>query len=300
MSEQQNITILVVDDSAGDRALVSSLVRHAGWEIICAEDGKQGLQQLERTMPDAVLTDLRMPQMDGLQFVREARGTHPQVPVILMTAFGSEDIAAEALRIGAASYIPKKDLAKHLEDTLRKVLATILSRRATPLVTLLHSHESHFVLGYESQSLVTLVNYQQACLGHLDFGDEAELIRIGMALTEALNNAIGHGNLELESSLRDSEQGEYERIRSERMQSLPYRDRQVFVTQRLTPAEAEFVIRDEGVGFDPAQLPDPTDSANLTKTNGRGLLMIRTFMDEVLFNSIGNEITMRKRRQAAC
>ena len=64
------------------------------------------------------------------------------------------------------------------------------------------------------------------------------------------------------------------------------------VTVRLTQTEATFVVRDEGPGFDVDSLPDPRDPENLTKPSGRGVLLIRTFMDEVRFNEKGNEITM--------
>ena len=60
--------------------------------------------------------------------------------------------------------------------------------------------------------------------------------------------------------------------------------------------EARFVIRDEGPGFDPRTLPDPTDPENLLKPSGRGVMLIRTFMDAVAFNETGNEITMIKRQ----
>src|SRR5262249_19808846 len=75
----------------------------------------------------------------------------------------------------------------------------------------------------------------------------------------------------------------------------PYRSRRVHVTARESPAEAVYVIRDEGPGFDPSKLPDPTDPANLERVTGRGLLLIRTFMDEVHHNPKGNEITMVNR-----
>ncbi len=64
----------------------------------------------------------------------------------------------------------------------------------------------------------------------------------------------------------------------------------------LTRDSATFVIRDEGNGFDPATLPDPTDPANLGKVSGRGLLLIQTFMDRVEHNAKGNQITMIKYR----
>ena len=64
----------------------------------------------------------------------------------------------------------------------------------------------------------------------------------------------------------------------------------------LTRDEATFLVRDEGLGFDPSTLPDPTDPANLGKVSGRGLLLIQTFMDHVEHNATGNQITMVKRR----
>jgi anti-sigma regulatory factor (Ser/Thr protein kinase) len=64
---------------------------------------------------------------------------------------------------------------------------------------------------------------------------------------------------------------------------------------KLTPGEAVCVIRDEGTGFDRATLPDPTDPAQLEKASGRGLVLMRTFCDEVNFNEAGNEVTLVKR-----
>ena len=63
-----------------------------------------------------------------------------------------------------------------------------------------------------------------------------------------------------------------------------------------TRTEATYVIRDEGRGFDPAALSDPTSPQNLDRLTGRGLFLIRTFMDEVRHNDVGNEITLVKRR----
>ena len=68
------------------------------------------------------------------------------------------------------------------------------------------------------------------------------------------------------------------------------------VTALLSTTEAVYMIRDEGGGFDVAGVPDPTDPVNLEKATGRGLLLIRTFMDHVSHNQAGNQITLIKRR----
>ena len=84
---------------------------------------------IEHESPAVVLTDLTMPEMDGIELVRRVRLLHPHIPVILMTAYGSEEVAMEALRAGAANYIPKRLLARDLVQTLRKILSIIAARQ---------------------------------------------------------------------------------------------------------------------------------------------------------------------------
>jgi CheY-like chemotaxis protein len=121
---------LVVDDSAIDRHVVSSLLqKHGSSAVLTASNGVEALQVVERERPDVVLTDLMMPEMDGLELLQQLRSNYPAVPVILMTAHGSEDIAIRALKAGAASYVPKKSLARDLAETLDQVLAASKARR---------------------------------------------------------------------------------------------------------------------------------------------------------------------------
>lgn len=289
-------TILIVDDSPMDRRIAGDCVKREGLAVRFAENGREALDAIACDRPDLVLTDLQMPEMDGLELVREMKRTYPTVPVILMTAHGSEEIAVTALRTGATSYIPKKNLASDLGETLSTALDVARFRRDRELVlgVLAHS-ESYFVLGYQPNAARALIGHLQDALKQMGICDDAELNRVGTALSEALTNAIEHGNLELKSSMREAADGSYYRLGKERTQSLPYRDRRVHVTARLTPRAATFVIRDEGPGFDPSRLPDPTDPANLARLSGRGLLLIRTFMDEVDFNDTGNQLTMVKR-----
>jgi anti-sigma regulatory factor (Ser/Thr protein kinase) len=134
--------------------------------------------------------------------------------------------------------------------------------------------------------------------------DDTESFRVGVALHEALRNAIEHGNLELSSELRDLDgSGETEGrnpfydLADQRRKQDPFRSRRVHLTVHETSAQGTYTVRDEGPGFDPAALPDPTDAENLTKLSGRGIMLIRTFMDEVIFNRQGNEITMIHRYQ---
>jgi len=292
-------TILVVDDVALDRHLAGTLLEeHPGWTAVFAEDGREALALIKLKVPDVVVTDLQMPEMNGLELVEAVRRDYAYVPVILMTAHGSEEIAVAALKAGAASYVPKRDLAHDLVPTTNKVLDMArASRNRQQVLDCLVETELHFVLSNDPQRVQPLISHLQDHMTLMNLVDQGGLIRVGTALHECLINAMEHGNLELTSELREGENGEaYRKLVDERRQQQPYRDRRVLVVARFSGNEAVYVVRDEGLGFDPIKLPDPTDPANLQKCSGRGLLLIRTFMEEVSFNETGNEITMIKRR----
>ena len=125
--------------------------------------------------------------------------------------------------------------------------------------------------------------------------DENVLFRVSLALREALVNAIEHGNLELQFRAAQADDDSYVAEVHRRREIDPYRRRKVMLSARETPDDVTYVIRDEGRGFNTATVPDPTDPDNLEKSSGRGLLLIRMFMDEVTHNSSGNEIRMVKR-----
>ena len=292
--------ILVVDDSPIDQRVAGDILREAGYEVRIAQSGDAALEVVEGHAPDIVLTDLRMPGMDGLELVREMRESHPAVPVILMTAHGSEETAVQALRAGAANYVPKTDLWRDLTQAIEVVLDSVQAARERAQVrNLIEQQDLRYRMGCEPGSTRALVGHLQEALRQAHLCEETDLIRVGTALTEALANARDHGSLELDSKLREAGDGSYRRLRAKRSTLSPYAERRVHVQARLTQTEATFIVRDEGPGFDVSQLPDPRDPANLLKPSGRGIVLIRTFMDEVTFNEKGNEIRMVMRPEEA-
>lgn len=290
-------SVLVVDDSTVERQLVGGLLaQDPGCTLRFAVDGSDALEQLLANPPDIVLTDLIMPNVNGLELVRLVRERQPLLPVILMTARGSEEVAVEALQAGAASYIPKRRLARDLHETLQRVLrAAHEERGVSRLMERMYRSEQEFVIENDVQLISSLVNYLQQSIRGLRFGHEADRIRVGVALEEAMVNAFYHGNLEVSSSLRETDYQGYYRLARQRCHESPFRDRRIHVHVSLTGDEARYVIRDEGPGFDRAHVPNPIDPGNLDRPCGRGLLLIQTFMDEVRFNDAGNEITLIKR-----
>lgn len=294
-------TVLVVDDSPVDLHLACSIIQKIpGWKAVVAGNGVEALAVLATQTPDVVLTDLIMPTMDGLELVKMIRQDHPHVPVILMTAHGTEDIAIKALQSGAASYCPKKVLAQDLPETLEQVLAASqTNRNQSRILASLTSHETQFVLENDISLVAPLVGYLEECLTKVNLCEPSGLILLGVALHEALTNAIYHGNLELSSDIKEQDETRYYALAQLRRTQAPYSQRHVHVTAVFTRESATFTIRDQGKGFDPSTLPDPTDPSNLGKISGRGLLLIQTFMDRVEHNAQGNQIVMTKFRSGA-
>ncbi len=294
-------TILVVDDLVTDRLLAGGLLqKHGGWNVIFAVNGQDALQQLELHIPDIVLTDMMMPVMNGLELAEAVKREFPLIPVILMTSKGSEDVAVQALKRGASNYVSKRRLSQDLLEIVEQVL--LVSKDQLSQARLLNRvTHSEFTVTLENDLtlLQQLVVYIQQQLKMLHIFAESERIRIGVALEEALLNAFYHGNLEVSSKLREDDYDEYYALAKSRCTQEPYSNRKIVVHCKFDPEAVCVTITDEGPGFDPSLLPDPRDPENLERPSGRGLLLMRTFLDEVEYNSKGNQVRMLKRRVSA-
>lgn len=291
--------ILVVDDSPVDRRVVGGLIeKDPDLSVTFAANGTHALTMMREHMPALVITDLIMPEMNGLELVKTIRERHPFVPVILMTSKGNEEIAVQALQGGAASYVPKSGLAETLLDTITTVLDASRPREGQArLMTHLVQNHCTFQLTNDCTLFPPLISFVQEHAARFGLFDQTERVRLGIALEEALVNALYHGNLEVHSGLMEKSHEDYYAQVEERSQKSPYRERQIRVDIRVSSEEAVVRIRDQGPGFDPASLPDPTDPVNLDKVSGRGLLLMRTFVDDLQFNERGNEVTLVKRRK---
>jgi CheY-like chemotaxis protein/anti-sigma regulatory factor (Ser/Thr protein kinase) len=286
--------VLVVDDSAVDRQLASRLIEKQSYLTVAhASDGAQALSVIRQQRPDIVLTDLCMPGMDGLELVRALRKECPGLPVVLMTGHGSDTIAAEALRHGAASYVPKARLAQDLVPTLQSVLGRARAEgKPERLMESLVYCDTGYALANDDELVVSLVEHLQQCLVRIGFCDASLSLQIGTALAAALDNALYHGNLELPS---ETTRCDSVPIARQRRGERPYCNRRIHVRARFSADEALFVVKDEGPGFDHSAHAGAKRPGSVGDRD-RGLTLMHAFMDSVAYNEAGNEVTLIKRR----
>ncbi len=292
-------TILIVDCSDNERESIRKLL--AGkphWKILDVASAAVAKDILRQEQIDMVLVDLSTAGLPEDHFLKYLRLEMTQVPAVLLTMDGQyESATVEALGIGAVSYVPKSQLARDLLITVERLLGLAGCRRrhARLLESLTHT-QTHLELKGNDLSLIS------ALIGHLvdtaeDFGitTHGNRTQVAVALDEAMINAIVHGNLEVSSRLREGDGDAFHELVKLRRQESPYAERLLRVTGDFRIGEARFCIADEGPGFDPADVADPTKRANIDKPYGRGLFLIRAFMDQVIFNERGNEVTLIKR-----
>ena len=292
-------TILVADDDRGDRERIGAIIeKDPNLTAIYAGDGAEALAQFQAVKPDLVLTDLQMPIMDGVGLVHAVRQKCVSTPIVVMTSHGSQELAAEALAVGAASYVPKSEAKNELLNTVQHVLTLATRRRPRPLPTALKQIRRVYVIHNDSHLITSLVGHLQENLVQVGLCDESEQIRFGVAIEEALINAMIHGNLEIDSDVKESDPAKFDSLVQQRRAESPYKERKIEVEIELSAEQAIVMIGDHGKGFDPTSLPDPTDPENLEKISGRGVLLMRSFMDEVCFNESGNQVTLVKRKKS--
>jgi len=119
------VKVLVVDDDRSHRFMLSSMFSEWGWTVEEADDGTTAVAAVEAHSYDAILMDVRMAKMDGMEALRRIHAFNPAIPVVIMTAYSSVDAAVEAIKIGAHDY-----LTKPLDfDRLRLTMARALDHR---------------------------------------------------------------------------------------------------------------------------------------------------------------------------
>ncbi len=117
-------TVLIIEDRREHIVfLANQVLKPNGYQVMTAMDGQRGLKRILSDKPDLVILDLNMPKMDGLEILTALRERQVNIPVILMTFYGSEQVAQQAIKLGAAAYVVKPFTAAEMLKAIQKALA---------------------------------------------------------------------------------------------------------------------------------------------------------------------------------
>src|SRR6056297_8254 len=292
-------SVLLVEDSPTQAMEIRLMLQDRGHQVDVVHDAANALVHLATELPDVVVTDLEMPEISGLELVETLQRDYPHLPAILITAQGSEALAVQALRRGAAAYVPKNMLGMLLNATIRDVLGVLRADQSyAQLVDSLVHNRFVFQLPSEPYLVAPLVDLVVQMVSGMSLLSNNELIRFSTALDHAIQNGILHSNLELTAE-------EVARFRAgfgdgiepdfitQRRSELPYRDRRLKIDVQVSEHEIRCVLADEGTGFDAALMQADVESA-IQNEDGQGIALITSFMDEVVVDETGHELVMVK------
>ncbi len=291
--------VIAIDDSPDDLRLIADLLsKDETLDVELTDSGTKALQRIRDSRPDLVIVDIDIPDLDGLELLKQIKIHYSDVPVIITTGAGRESVAIQALDSGAATYVAKSQLANSLHDAVREVLAIAESNRiANQLMAC--TKETHFEFDLESDPALIEPMVQLVLKNLNGFESETQRVRIGVALEHALINALYRGNLEI--TPEQMEAAREQRLLgidadpvAQRRSESPYRDRKIYVAVSISPKMAKLVVRDEGPGFDVARFDSLTVDEASQQPADRGIVLMKNLMDKVVFNEQGNEVTLIK------
>jgi len=283
--------ILIVDDEEALCTVLAKFVTRQGFRSDRAFSGEEALALLEKNDYDFVITDLMMPGCDGLELLQKVKAMKMDVPVAIITGFGTLDLAIEAIRNGAVDFIKKPFDFERISQLLSKVFERrrheISYQESLALLTSVTFVLPNDVIVLESAARIATKRLEGA----------PSYDGVYLALIESLTNAMEHGNLEIaqDEKVEATAQGRFDAVRLSRLADPALGARKIFLKTEVSDDAICFTVRDEGKGFDYRNLPDPTQPENIFNASGRGVLLIQCYMDEVSWNETGNEIRLLKK-----
>ncbi|MCH7815721.1 MAG: response regulator [Proteobacteria bacterium] len=288
--------ILLIDDEPEILEVLQEFLELKSHQVTTAANGKQALDiVLVKNDFDLAFSDIKMPEMDGLTFLEKVRSNDLKLPVILISGQGDLENSIRALKLGALDFIVKPVHLKSLDEALEKVENAIaVEKESITVLQLIKEQQITLVCDSKLSHIRNIISYFNKYNRDVCANYDLDGNKIAICLQECLTNAIIHGNFRVDSGLKERDWSLFDKVIKEKEAQEAFSRKKVFINFRQTPDKLQFDIEDEGSGFDPALLPDPTDPESWLKLSGRGILFIRSYMDEVEWNDVGNSIVMTK------
>lgn len=292
--------ILHVDPSSTDRDTVrEALASQEAWTVEGAASYEEARERLQLHPVDLILSEVDLGDGEWRDLISAVRNRHMTTSVFIVSSSLTVESAAQAARDGAEAVLAKDgdpgEWLFPMECAIERAASRALRQAAESSLT---QETLTFTLENEKCRIPHLVNLLIEHCDRFNLIDDRDRMRIQVALEEALLNSIIHGNLEVSSRLREVEGDAFENAITERKSLEPFRSRRVTLTAEYTHDGAMFKIRDEGPGFDVEKVRNPTEDDAIALASGRGILLMRSFMDSIDYSDRGNEVIMYKRRSA--
>lgn len=312
-SEGIMATVLYLDSSESERIRVASLLNaEEDRHTVCVSSISQVVERCQLHPVDVIVTELSLGDSpdparsteaqriaEATRIITQLKEAAPGVPMIAVTDHSNASSAVRALQAGVVDYLPKVTIESTLVAAIARALVLSAAAQSDAIIQRWTVRQTtQYSVPCDRKRMPSLARHLVKCGIVGGILREAEAVKVTVALEEALVNAVVHGNLEVSSQLREVDGDAYEKMILLRERVRPYCHRVVDVRCELSTDAIHYTITDEGPGFDISKLPDPSSEEAILKPSGRGILLMRAFMDDVRHNATGNRVTLTKRGYA--
>ncbi|MFO7868995.1 MAG: response regulator [Bacteroidales bacterium] len=287
--------ILVVENDIVSRELFRVVLEKEGYNCQFAEDGVEGLEIFNEFLPDLVISDIRMPRIDGISLLKRIRQVERNVIIIMVTAHGNEDVALEALESGANNYLKKPiDLTKFRTQIAQ--YKSILDKRIRKLdvSNLIQAQELQISIDSDMDYIPILAEFLTQKIKHVF--SPSELINIELGISELLLNAIEHGNYNISPEEKKEAliNNTLTKLYIERKETAIKNNKKIHITYSQNKEYCEWIVKDEGKGFDWRKISHAHTNPISTGLQGRGVFISKLQFDDVQFLGNGNVVSAKK------
>ena len=295
-ADERPLSVLVADDDESTRRMLELALSHKGYEVETVPGGEAAIKRLRERPFDITVTDIHMPDVDGLALAEIARSIRPRMGLVLVSGFGTEESVMSAFRRGAAAFLKKPVQLPLLYRTIRLVAESTQDLPPEPV-------DLHF--GRGSEEAAELLGLQIDDEGWINFtapSHRAFLDRFTNMCELLLARGLDTDTVEelrvaiLELGTNAIEWGHRQDV-----------SRSIKLSARLLCDRLVVVVEDCGGGFCPSDVPDPTEDARGLQRDrqaagkrpgGYGIALVRAITDHLVYNERGNLVAMVKRLRA--
>ncbi len=258
--------LLVVDDEDQVREVLRKHLENAGYEVETCANGQEALEKVKQNGGvDCILTDLNMPVMDGLKFLKGSKEIAPSIPIIIISGAATVNDAVTALKLGAVGLIEKPFEVEKVKATVRETLSLKVKTNRKHLSLPFLEKKWTLEVSTNKNAIPSIIELVLKGMEGMALLAPAKEEQIAEALNAALNNAMEHGNK------NDTA-------------------KRVLVNAHATSDKMLVSIQDEGDGYTPFDLIDEGNLNEDAWGKAKGLLKIFLVAKEVTFNAKGNLI----------
>jgi len=266
----KEIFVLLVDDNEDVLNTLSAILKELRLTPVAVSDGVEAMKVINSQKIDLIITDLMMPNMDGFEFIQNARQVNANIPIAVISGFAGGKNVVDALSLGAYNFITKPFTVREIENVIKRGLRLREFSLGTHRLTQGIKNTTEMELPSFTHLLPSAVLYIVRECQWRGIENENVLANISVCIDELINNALVHGN----------DMDELKKIK---------------IKLVFDQKEFSLSIEDEGEGFDYKEILSAFAGRDSGLPTKRGLFIVNYLMDEVSFNEKGNIVTMVKR-----